>query len=109
MKLALAAILAIFSTSAIAQLEKGPLDTFDATRKLTETSTITWRAVSNVQEVCNKEAARRGKGKFGYSIDACAFWDKTPNGYVCTIVTKPSPNYWDVGHEMRHCFQGNWH
>lgn len=102
-------ILVTFSTSVFAQLESSPMDRFDATKKLTETATITWKAVPNVQEVCSKEAQRRGKGKFGYAIDACAFWDKTPKGVVCTIVTRERPNYWDVGHEIRHCFQGNWH
>ena len=109
MKHTLAVFLTIFSTTVFAQLEKSPFDTFDATKKMTETSTITWRTVSNVQEVCNKESQRRGKGTFGYRIDACAFWDKTPTGDVCTIVTRPRPNYWDLGHEVRHCFQGSWH
>jgi hypothetical protein len=94
---------------ALSQLEKSPMDRFDGRKKLTETSYITWKTVPNVQQVCSAEAVKRGKGSFGYAIDACAFWDKTPNGFVCTIVTRERPNYWDLGHEMRHCFQGNWH
>jgi hypothetical protein len=109
MKTALVILLVTVSTTAFAQLEKSPFDTFDGTKKMTGTSTITWKTVPNVQEVCSKESQRRGKGKFGYAIDACAFWDQTPKGHVCTIITKPKPNYWDLGHEVRHCFQGNWH
>jgi len=109
MRRTLAVLLAVVSTASWAQLEKSPYDTFDATKKMSETVTITWKTVPNVQEVCNKESKSRGKGTFGYAVDACAFWDKSLSGTVCTIVTKPRPNYWDVGHEMRHCFQGNWH
>ncbi len=109
MKKILAVFLLALAPESFAGLESSPYERFDATRKMSETVSITWKTVSNVQEVCSAESSRRGKGKFGYTVDACAFWDKTSKGMTCTIVTKPNPNYWDIGHEMRHCFQGNWH
>lgn len=109
MKRLVAVLALVMSTNSFAKLEESPYEQFDATKKMADTVTITWRTVSNVQEVCSAESVRRGKGKFGFAIDACAFWDKTPKGMICTIVTKPRPNYWDLGHETRHCFQGNFH
>lgn len=97
------------SNYSFANLEESPYDRFDATKKMADTVIITWKTVPNVQEVCSAESVRRGKGKFGHAIDACAFWDKTSKGMICTIVTKPFPNYWDLGHETRHCFQGKFH
>lgn len=109
MKRSLAVFLLVMAPTVFAGLETSPYDKFDATKKMADTVTITWKTVPNVQEVCSAESTRRGKGSFGYAVDACAFWDRTSKGVVCTIVTKPKPNYWDVGHEVRHCFQGNWH
>ena len=109
MKKLLAVLLISVSPVSFAGLEQSPYERFDGTKKMSDTVTITWKTVPNVQEVCSKESLKRGKGKFGFAIDACAFWDKTSKGMTCTVVTKPTPNYWDLGHEMRHCFQGNWH
>jgi hypothetical protein len=66
---------------------------------------ITWLPVDNVQKVCDAESRKRGKNGFGYSIQACSFWE----GNSCTIVTSRRPTMHTLGHEMRHCYQGNWH
>ncbi len=70
-----------------------------------ETMLITWKPVDNVQQVCQAEYKRRGFGAFNYAVDACSFW----NGKTCTIYTRKNPTMHDVGHEIRHCYQGNWH
>ena len=70
---------------------------------------VTHRVVNNVLEECNKESLRRGNGKFGFAIDACSFWDYAPGKNVCTIVTGPYTSMHEMGHELRHCFQGVFH
>ena len=70
---------------------------------------VTHRVVNNVQEECNKESLKRGKAKFGFAIDACSFWDYAPGKNVCTIVTSPTTSMHEMGHELRHCFQGVFH
>jgi len=69
------------------------------------TTTITWKAVDNVQEACNNEAVKRNFPKYSYKIDACSFWVDDN----CLIITAKTLNHDTIGHEVRHCFSGNWH
>jgi hypothetical protein len=97
--------IAFFATSAVANNWKDPESKFDATKNFTSTSSITWTVVDNVQKSCEAESRRRGNGGFGYSVDACSFWD----GSSCVIITGRKTTLHEIGHEMRHCFQGNYH
>ena len=72
-----------------------------------ETVLITWKPVDNVQKVCQDEYKSRGFGGFNYKVDACSFWNFATR--TCTIYTKKNPTIHDVGHEIRHCYQGNYH
>ena len=72
-----------------------------------ETMTITWKPVDNVQQVCQTEYKRRGFGAFNYKVDACAFWNFSNK--TCVVYTKKNPTLHDLGHEVRHCYQGNYH
>lgn len=82
-----------------------PTAPFDTSANLTTVSTITWRTVDDVQKTCEAESRKRGFKGFGYSIQACSFFD----GNQCTIITGKTTSMHTVGHEVRHCFQGNWH
>jgi len=86
-----------------------PFKSFPTNSNFTQTSTITWLPVENVSQYCNSEQKRRYGRDFGYSVNACGFWDKTPTGFTCTVITKKSPTMQTLGHEVRHCFQGAWH
>ena len=66
---------------------------------------ITWLVVKNVQATCESESKLRGLGGFGYSLDACSFWAASN----CTIVTSATPTMHQLGHELRHCYQGSFH
>ena len=105
----LIAILAItfFATTAVANDWRDPNSRFDARRKMSETIAITWRTVDNVQQACEAESRRRGNGGFGYGVEACSFWNS--DGTECTIITKNRASMHELGHEVRHCFQGNYH
>lgn len=95
----------IFS-NAMAKGWDNPTKPFDASKgRFTNTTTITWILVDNIQEACEKESKKLGNRGFTQQVTACAFWwnDK------CTVITKKNPTMHSVGHEVRHCFQGNWH
>lgn len=109
MKKIFALILVLTTSTAYAQLESTPYDKFSGVKKMTETSTITWRTVPDVQKACDAENDRKGKPRFKFKVDACTSWEITPTGSKCTIITGMNPDYWTLGHEARHCFQGNWH
>ncbi len=69
-------------------------------------STIKWIPVENVIQACEKESKRLGFGGFGgKKIAACSFYFDDQ----CTIITSKNPTMHTIGHEVRHCFQGQWH
>jgi hypothetical protein len=70
---------------------------------------ITWKPVANIQKECEKESLKRKLGGFGYPVTACSFWENGPRGHQCLILTSKNLNMHTLGHEMRHCFQGNYH
>jgi hypothetical protein len=84
---------------------KNPNAKFDARKLMTNTSHITWHRVDHVQKTCERESKKRGFGGFNYPVYACSFWDNK----TCDIFTSKTPTLHDVGHEVRHCFQGNFH
>jgi hypothetical protein len=86
-----------------------PFKEFDTTHNAVNRSNIVWLQVPNVDQACEKMSLQRGGGGFGYAMQACSFWDKTPQGTTCTIITGPTTNLTVLGHETRHCFQGNFH
>jgi hypothetical protein len=84
-------------------------ETFDATHNMTNQVTITWIQVDNVTATCEAESRKRGNGGFGYALEACSFWPRVDGPKVCTIITGKRTDLDTLGHEARHCFQGNWH
>lgn len=109
MKKALAILTILVSTTAFAY-DDNPNTPFSTNMNFTKTSKITWLPQDNLQETCERESKRRGLGNFGYSLNACSFWDYEKDGSpVCTIYTKRNPTMHTIGHEVRHCFQGPWH
>jgi hypothetical protein len=105
MKKALAVLLMLTTNIAFSQEWLNPEAKFDASKLMTEKTTITWKRVSNVQATCEAESKKRGHGGFGYGVGACAFWERN----TCTIITSTRPTTHDLGHEVRHCFQGAFH
>ena len=90
--------------------DEDPEANFPVGNNFTNSTTINWVSVDNVQARCEAESRKRKFGGFGYAVEACSFWDKGPNNEnVCTIVTGKSTNMHTLGHETRHCFQGSFH
>ena len=102
--------LSILITMSAFAYEDDPTALFSTDKNFTKTSKITWLPQTNLQEACERESKKRGMGKFGYSLQACSFWDYEKDGTpVCTIYTKKNASMHSIGHELRHCFQGPWH
>ena len=78
---------------------------FNAKNTITNQTIVTWKRVDNVIDECNTEFERLGFAKILYRVQACSFWTKTS----CTIITSKTTTQHSLGHELRHCFQGNWH
>jgi hypothetical protein len=97
------------TSTALAELGKSPYDTFPTKTMDATMVNISWRPVSNVQLECEAESHKRGHGGFNMALEACAFWKEGSKGRECLIITAKKPNYWTVGHEVRHCFQGAFH
>jgi len=104
------AVLGMLATTTAFAFDDNPSRPFSAGKNFTNKSTVNWIAADNVQKTCEAESRKRGNNGFGYSLEACSFWDKNSQGQdQCTIITSKNPNMHTVGHEVRHCFQGNWH
>ena len=101
-------MLLLVSTNVFA-FEEDPKQRFDASNKETSQSTVTWITVENVQMACEAESKRMGFNGFGYGVRACSFQYTSQGKEFCKIITRVNPNLHEIGHEMRHCFQSNWH
>lgn len=68
------------------------------------TRNITWRVVPNnrVAEICQIKTQGRFAGK---RILACAVWQ----GNQCTVITGTDTDTAVLGHEIRHCYDGDFH
>jgi hypothetical protein len=76
---------------------------------MTDKTTITWRVTKDLKAECESESLRRGQKGFSVPMEACSFWSKGFFGNSCLIITEKKIDYWIIGHETRHCFQGNYH
>lgn len=88
---------------------ENPNKLFDATHNMTNKVKIEWVQVKNVQKVCDEIAEQKTSKKFGYAVESCASWDEGTFGYTCTIYTEKKTSMATLGHEVRHCFQGDFH
>lgn len=82
-----------------------PRRPFDATQNLHQDMRIKWIVTADLQGTCEKESRRHGFNGFNHPVIGCSFW----RGKNCVIVTNQMPTMHTLGHEIRHCFQGNWH
>lgn len=103
----LTAFAGLLSAACFANAWDNPTKPFSTKANERETMVITWKPVENIQETCVSEYKRRGFPAPDYAVDACSFWNFVTR--TCTVYTRKSPTMHDVGHEIRHCFQGNWH
>ncbi len=67
---------------------------------------VEWRKVEDVDAVCRSIAPRK-QVKDGQVVNGCAQQFVLTNG--CVIYTAYGPSYEVLGHELRHCFEGEFH
>lgn len=61
---------------------------------------VQWIVADNVDSVCQGFAPAPGK-----TYAACTRFNRE----VCIVYTAPNLSLSVLGHEMRHCFEGQWH
>lgn len=98
-------ILILSISHAYAEDWRNPDAPFDASKNSDVKKEISWHVVPDIQNTCEKEHVKRGFKKPTWRVDACSFW----KGNRCDIYTKLNPTLHDLGHELRHCYQGNYH
>jgi len=73
---------------------------FKTQRKYTPKS-IQWVVVEDLEQACFGKPKNPGDGE----LRGCAKFTAT----ACIIYTKRITSLANLGHEMRHCFEGYWH
>jgi hypothetical protein len=103
-------IAALVTSSAFASgTSENPHEVFSMEHNNSNNVKIKFIQASNIQKTCDAESRKRGFGGFGYSVEACSFFDTSAFNNSCTIVTGKTTNFHTIGHEVRHCLQGNFH
>ena len=105
MKLATAMTLSLIPVICFGELEKSPTQMYKMNNLITTTSIVNILVVDDVQKSCNAESHKRKLGGFRIALEACSFFNDTN----CTIVVGKKTNNNILGHEIRHCFQGEFH
>ena len=99
--------LLFFSPICLALSWDSPTKPFSTQENVHENMIISWKRVDDVQKIFEVEYKSRGFEHIDYKVDACSFWNFSTR--LCRIYTKKKPTMHDIGHELRHCFQENWH
>jgi hypothetical protein len=108
MKILLILIFLPFNSFALT-IHDDPTELFNGSAKLYKNANITWVTVDgDINARCNSESKKRGLGGFQYPVQACSFWSENRTN-TCTIFTPTWTSMHQIGHEIRHCFQGDWH
>ena len=105
----LATLLLFKSINGFTEYRDEPFKEFDATRNIANKSLIVWRQEADVNSACDYESRKRGNSGFGFRVQGCSFYTLENKTSICTILTPQATTLTNLGHEVRHCFQGSWH
>jgi hypothetical protein len=108
MKKALFGLLFI-ATAVQAGMEKDAYEKYDMTNLKTDQSLIKIVTVDDVKAACNRLRVSEGLKPFTFSVEACSVWPKDGSFKSCTVYIGKKTNNDILGHEIRHCFVGNFH
>ena len=97
------AILLLMVTSACAQTQSqaGKHDLDFTAWPVHQVKRVEWIVTERVDEMCQGLAPLSNGRKYV----ACTKFNDTS----CVVYTKPNLTLAELGHEMRHCFEGHWH
>jgi hypothetical protein len=68
---------------------------------------VRWEVRENVAEVCGRAAQLSPTQAWMTPPLACAMWNVASK--ECVIITGKKVSHVALGHELRHCFEGNFH
>ena len=68
---------------------------------------VRWEIRENVSEVCGRAAKITAAQAWMTPPLACAMWNVASK--ECVIITGKKVSHLELGHELRHCFEGNFH
>lgn len=68
---------------------------------------VRWEVRENVAEVCGRAAQITGAQAWMTPPLACAMWNVASK--ECVIITGKQVSHVELGHELRHCFEGYFH
>ena len=68
---------------------------------------VRWEVRDDVAQVCSQKVSSLGAQTVQAAPIACAVWNVPAQ--ECVIVTARQVNHVTLGHELRHCFEGNFH
>ena len=68
---------------------------------------VRWEVRENVTEVCSRAAKLSPTQAWMTPPLACAMWNVASK--ECVIITGKKVSHVELGHELRHCFEGNFH
>lgn len=104
-----AALVVVVVTAACSTVPASEFETFVAqapNKRIMNRVQITWETRPDAAQYCSKILTQLGSAPSAAPI-ACATW--SAQNSICTIITTPNPNHVVIGHEVRHCFEGNFH
>ena len=92
-----------------AEVVETPFDMFSLEDNVVSNSNITIRVVKNIEEMCRKNGRKNLHQITSKNVEACSTWSFSGGKSTCIIFASKDIDYWILGHEVRHCFQGNFH
>ena len=80
---------------------------FDMSKNITNKTNVELKFVDqkDIQKTCDTLSRKYGNNGYGYGVLACTFFWKDK----CVVVVPTKVDMRTIGHEMMHCFQGDWH
>lgn len=87
--------------------ETGRFNVMPAQYRIMNTVRIQWVIRQDVTRFCAGAYQMANSQAFLTPPVACAMWDILQS--ECTVFTGPLTTHATVGHEIRHCFEGNFH
>jgi hypothetical protein len=104
--LVLLSLMTLSGCYTIAQTEYENFAAQPVNKRIMNDIQLSWEIRPDAAEVCN-QILNKQKNPNGPAPVACAKWSIGKRH--CTIITTPNPNHVVLGHELRHCFEGNFH
>lgn len=102
----LLAMMALVGCQSISQAEYEDFTPMSEDDRIMKIIQLTWEVRPDASSYCAQSMKNKSKAMMSPPI-ACAIW--SAKAQTCTIVTPPNPNHVLIGHEVRHCFEGQFH